>query len=369
MKQFKRSLILVALTIATSSYAITWDCGLDPTNNMAYTPDVKATLENISGESVLRIHGSGSIANFNTYSSLGTGSMTELHTYAPWDEYVHSINRVIVESGVDYIGQNTFKYMDDLRTVEISKSVKAIGKGAFNKYFSGSIYFSCTKPEDIPDVSEVDNNPVPPAYYQDARVYVPKGMHDAFAEIPWFLDFDRHGNLLESIEAGAVVSVSEESADKNTVLISIEIVENVQRFEILVKDAKGNEVRHYYAYYSNSESKWVIEPIGSEAAAHRIPAIHRDGISATDAMLQLDITELQASAYTFTITGYDDSNEIIFEREGQFNLSGEESTAIDTHESTADDAQYTRCYNVLGQQVDEYYRGIIITETGRKLLK
>jgi len=370
MKQIKFSLILVALIIATSSYAaITWDCGLDPSNNLAFTSEVKGTLENIAGEQVLRIHGSGKIADFNTYSSI-EGSMTVQHTYSPWYEYERAINRVIVESGVEYIGQNTFKFMDDLRTVQISKTVKAIGKGAFNKNYSGSIYFSCTKSTEIPDVSEVDNNPIPAAYYQKAKVYVPKGMHDAFAAIPWFLEFDRCGNLLESVEAGAVVSVSQENADKNTVFIYIEIVDNVQRFEILVKDANGNKVRHYYAYYSKTESKWVIEPVTAASAPHRLPSLMYDGISATDAMLQLDLTGLTGNAaYTFTIKGYDNSNQVIFENNGQFKMPEEVGAGINDqiNDRIVNEKMVNR-FNLLGQPVDENYRGIIITNTGEKIL-
>ena len=367
MKKLKLSLSLVALTLAASSYAaITWDCGPDPNNNMAFTSDVKGTLENIAGEQVLRIYGSGKIADFNTYSSI-EGTMTVQHTYSPWYEYERAIDRVIVESGVEYIGQNTFKFMDALKSVQISSTVNKIGKGAFNKNYSGAIYFSCTNPAELPDASETDNNSVPAAYYQNAKVYVPIGMHDAYAALSWFEEFDDYGNLVESLEAGAVVSVSLENADKNTVQFFVEVLDNVARYEIVIKDADGNVVRHYYAYYSVSESKWVLEPIALAPAPRRLPSLRRDEVTRTTEVLQIDITGLNGNAeYSFTISGYDETDQVVCEKSGAFQMPAYTGTAI--NDQMVNDPMVNR-FNLLGQPVDETYRGIIITNTGKKILQ
>lgn len=64
----------------------------------------------------------------------GSGRMYEFNTWftCPWNEYKKLIKKVVVEEGVEYIGNSAFKNCNKLAEISLSDSVKEIGMEVFS---------------------------------------------------------------------------------------------------------------------------------------------------------------------------------------------------------------------------------------------
>ncbi len=64
----------------------------------------------------------------------GTGDTYNYHSakVAPWFEYRELIKTIVVEAGIEKIGEQLFRKCSNVETVELPNSIKIIGKSAFN---------------------------------------------------------------------------------------------------------------------------------------------------------------------------------------------------------------------------------------------
>ena len=363
MKTLKLSLCFLATFVfAVSMNAETWNCGeIDPDDpTSGFSVSVKASLETISGDSVLRIFGSGRMADFS-YSLLET---QEESTDIPWHNIAEGFKHVYVENGVEYVGKNAFRTMTGLQNIYISKTVRELGENFINDHFDGNIYCSATSADAIPDASGVHTSMAyMPEYFNLAHIYVAPDMVPIFVDMAWWRNFG--DNISESLEAASVVTVPQDSLTDTKVTIFMEEIKEAVRYEVLVKSLDETDIHHFYTYDDPLTDKWVIEPIAASPMPRRLPALHRDTVSRTTETLQIDITNLQpATNYNYSITAYNISDEAVGQQSGVFKTPVKQETGIDEF---VNEKMVIR-FNLLGQPVDENYRGIIITNTGEKIL-
>ena len=87
-------------------------------------------------DGTLTIRGAGSMEDYwyktdISYDSGGTRYETSDFTY-PWNQYGKEIKTVVVEEGVERIGQSAFSQIETLSTAYLPLSLKKVGDGAFN---------------------------------------------------------------------------------------------------------------------------------------------------------------------------------------------------------------------------------------------
>lgn len=76
-----------------------------------------------------------------TLTISGTGSMPDYsYNLAPWDSQRNNVKKIIIEYGIDHIGQEAFEFCRNVKSVSIPASVKSIGDAAF---------FTCAKLESV----------------------------------------------------------------------------------------------------------------------------------------------------------------------------------------------------------------------------
>ena len=82
----------------------------------------------------------------------GKGKMTDYkYDSKPWKAYIVSIKKVVIEDGIESIGNDAFSYCVNLKDVSIPDSVTSIGKMAFENCESlGSI----TIPDSVTTIGE-----------------------------------------------------------------------------------------------------------------------------------------------------------------------------------------------------------------------
>lgn len=62
----------------------------------------------------------------------GYGEMPDFsYDVAPWDSVRNDVTAVVIEKGITHIGQESFEYCSNLKTVYISEGVESIGESAF----------------------------------------------------------------------------------------------------------------------------------------------------------------------------------------------------------------------------------------------
>jgi len=125
MKTGKRKSILVAMALMANISAFT----------QIETPAVSAVFSatgscgeminwSLGSDGILTIEGEGMMYDWgNNYYNPSSK--------APWDMYMHLITKVVIEDGVETIGNNAFRGAVSLTEVEIPKTVYGIGVGAF----------------------------------------------------------------------------------------------------------------------------------------------------------------------------------------------------------------------------------------------
>ena len=98
-------------------------CGADPVTegkNMVWLLD---------SNGVITIKGSGNMADFVGISTYGGGYQS---TSAPWSIYSNSVKKVVIEEGVEGIGNMAFYMFYSVKEISISSSLKRIGYSAFS---------------------------------------------------------------------------------------------------------------------------------------------------------------------------------------------------------------------------------------------
>lgn len=333
MKKMKLTLcLLAAIAVASSVHAETWNCGeIDPTEPTgAYSASVKASLETISGDSVLRIYGNGAMAPFHQGIGYTEAQEPYVVTDAPWDHIAAGIKHVYVENGVQIIGDYAFYTMTQLQNIYISKSVTKLGEGFINNDFNGNIYCSATNPDKLPNAEAVlvPGSTVMPNYFLNANVYVAPGMVPSFVVMTWWMNFDV--SISESVAAASVVTVPQDSLTDSKVQILVEVVNGADKYEVLVKSDDETDIHHFYTYYDPVTDKWVIEPIaGAPIAARRLPALRRDTVSRTTEVLQIDITNLQpATNYMYEVSALS-ADVVVSMQTGSFKTPAKQPTGFD----------------------------------------
>ena len=102
-----------------------WSCGNDAT---------AALMSN----GTLYIYGSGDMYNYTEASSTGTPL---------WSEYADSISSIVIESGIETIGECAFAKLNNLQSVSLGDTVKKINKRAFFESSLTEIAFPCSLTE------------------------------------------------------------------------------------------------------------------------------------------------------------------------------------------------------------------------------
>ena len=90
--------------------------------------DVNYTFNMITGD--LRIYGNGEMDNYDTLSMIGGLN------WSPWFLNRKHIKTVVVEDGVTSIGDCAFESCNNLISIDMPKSIKSIGYGAFANCYS-----------------------------------------------------------------------------------------------------------------------------------------------------------------------------------------------------------------------------------------
>ena len=323
--------LLAAIAVATGINAETWNCGeIDPTTPSGeFSSTVKASLETISGDSVLRIYGNGSMAAFHQAIGYTEAQEPYVVTDAPWDNIAAGFKHVYVENGVQDIGDYAFYSMTQLQNIYISKSVTKIGEGFINDDFDGNIYCSATSADAIPDASGVHTSMAYlPQYFNLAHIYVAPNMAPIFATMTWWKDFG--DNISESPLAAAVVTVPQDSLTDSKATILVELVKDADKYEVLVKNVDETDIHHFYTYYDPLTDKWVVEPIAAAPLpARRLPVLRRDTVSRTTEVLQIDITNLQAACnYSYEVTALDIHGAVVGQQGGVFRTPAKQPTGV-----------------------------------------
>ena len=100
----------------------------------------------ITCDGTLKISGSGYMYDYNF-----KGSPYSSTTFTPWKGYEGIIKKIVVENGVNHIGDYAFYRCYNVQSVQIAESVSYIGTNAFGRCSSLS---EITIPESISSVSE-----------------------------------------------------------------------------------------------------------------------------------------------------------------------------------------------------------------------
>ena len=378
MKTLKLAFCLLATLGATTCFADSWpwNCGFAVGGE--FSNSVMATIETTAnGDSLLRIYKgtTGPVAGPRMADFQWVGGETETSipvlTDAPWDTIAPTIKHVVVEHGVTRIGAYAFYSMTALETLTLSNTVASIGGNFLSDNFHGDIYCSATN---VPDASANVSDTGGPAYLSTARVFIPLGTTDAYILAAWWQDFGAD-RLIESPQAASVVIVPKDSITDSRAVIIVEMVPTAEKYRVLVESDDATDIRNFDTYYDSVEDKWVIDPIAVNGAGpgniiRRMPAIRRDTVTRTTETLQIDITNLKpSSTYSYEVSALDASDRVVSQQSGSFKTPAKMPMGVDDFTKSEDKTQGTRSYNLLGQPVDESYRGIIITDTGQKLLR
>ena len=93
----------------------------------------------IPGDTNARVHTFDNVSNIKTLIITGTGEMNDYIPQPsnywdckPWEQSSKSIEKVVIEEGVTGIGNYSFYYFTNLKTVEIASTVTSIGSYSFD---------------------------------------------------------------------------------------------------------------------------------------------------------------------------------------------------------------------------------------------
>jgi hypothetical protein len=184
----------------------------------------------------------------------------------------------------------------------------------------------------------------------------------------WWNNFS---NIEVSLEAAAVIVVPQDKITDSKAVILVEWLYDAERYKVKVESEDGTDIRHFFTSYDEVNDKWIITPIDPNPLARRLPAIRRDTVTRTTETLQIDITNLKAaSSYSYEVTALNSADEPIAQQSGAFKTQAkQEPMGLEDVTNTGNKRKGNKCYNVLGQPIDNSYHGFIITEQGEKILR
>lgn len=127
-KNFFRSLFVIFLmctlfkfNVQADEKLISGECGDNATWEVADTDGDEVV-------DTLYIHGTGMTEDYEAYSS---GKAEIWMSTAPWFVYADSIEAVIIDEGITYVGNYSIYRMTSVKTISIPDSIKELGEGAF----------------------------------------------------------------------------------------------------------------------------------------------------------------------------------------------------------------------------------------------
>ncbi len=374
MKKLQLSLILVAfLTTANLNANTPWTVGYDVTSG---NPAVWAVLDIVNSNIVLRIYGSGAMDDMVIVKDPSSSLAIKYVAQTPWINEAPNIIKVIVESGVTYLGKGAFFNCDNLRELRLPQTLLEIGDSCISlDNFKGTIYCNAPIPPKVPAVSS-SSLPI----FTNAFVKVPNELVSAYTSTGeiinmgstyanWWANFHANGNLFGSTEAAAVLSTPQDSIKSDQFTINLELIgtdeTTRQSYYYEVTATNGVDNHHFFVIFKND--KWQVSATKTGTQGRRIPIVMKDTVSRSTESLQIDITNLTPSSnYNYSVTGYNSMNEVVFQSEGTLLTSPAKTSNIGNRIYETTDPKR---YNVMGLPVDENYQGVIITENGEKILQ
>lgn len=155
-----------------------------------------------------------------TLTISGTGSMPDYsYNLSPWDSQRNDVKKIVIEYGIDHIGQESFEFCKNVKSVSIPESVKSIGDAAF---------FTCSKLE---------------------SVTLPRGLTEIGQET-----FDHCAKLESIVLPDGVTVIGSAAFNCCSSLTSITIPQSVTE----IKDSAFNACRNLKSvYYSGSSEDWA----------------------------------------------------------------------------------------------------------------
>lgn len=377
--------LLAALTISSKVNAETWACGpRDAADRTVFHNSVLATIEvdPFTQDSILRIYQnkeivipgeSIAIASFDVLAFDVTGSIAQ--TDAPWESCAKNIDHVIVENGIERIGKYAFYTMTNLRSLTLPNTIDAIEEWILSDDFGQTnspltdIYYINISREWPPFTQNEEYN-----FQTRSNVILRVPNNDALARYNsadygvWWNNFS---NIEVSLEAAAVIVVPQDKITDSKAVILVEWLYDAERYKVKVESEDGTDIRHFFTSYDEVNDKWIITPIDPNPLARRLPAIRRDTVTRTTETLQIDITNLKAaSSYSYEVTALNSADEPIAQQSGAFKTQAkQEPMGLEDVIKPEDKHKGNKCYNVLGQPIDNSYHGFIITEQGEKILR
>lgn len=382
MKKLQLSLMALFVTAVTMNAQLVWNCGQPATTGGTdYTSSVQAKrgYDSNTGKFFLHIYGSGYMADFEASGS---------KTTAPWDTcatcgFASGIDSVIIENGVYSIGKYAFKSFFNMTSLVLPNSMLEIHENALYPYWGtpsttttgigGHMYCSAlTAP-----TCTISTATSPPTYPQHVLLHLPnaEAVTAYSGQSPIWSDFAQNGHIIADNAAASVVVLPKDSIFATRVVIKFELVganeadklKHTYKLTIANKD-DATDKREINVKYDAVDSKWVIAN-GMPLPAHRMPVLKKDTVVRSTESLQIDITNLKPnSSYNYSVTGFNGGGDVVLERTGDFLTPQKTSTDMVVIEVSEREGVRTRYYNLLGQPVDESYRGIIVTDKGEKLL-
>ncbi len=391
MKKLHLFLVALLLLVTTSGYATTgWPrpCGIYDATTGQFASSVMADLETSSGDSVLRIYAGSPVAaprmgDFKSHLDV-TSPIPVYKTNSPWDDVAHTIHHVVIENGVLSVGNNAFYTMVNLESLTLPKSVASMGDTLFANNFGrvSDVYIYCSRTTPPTGVDYDGLVLVQPAFCLNEyiNIYVPtEAAVTAYKASSYWKNVAGEPSgaigiykIYASPQATSVVSVPQDSIYPDRATIRIELIGDDEaarqkhKYQITLQEG-GTIVRNFYVIYK--DGKWKISNDGINAPQHRMPILHRDTVVRTTETMQIDITELKPnSSYNYSVKGRNEGGDIVMEKDGVFLTPAKSGTDVVLIEANAREAGTVRYYNLLGQPVDETYRGIIVTDKGEKIL-
>lgn len=325
MKTTKLTLCLLALLVTTSVSALqSWPCGGGTNPN-----DVIAVAEFINGDSILRITGSGPMADYLEEATPVAGP-----DYAPWHNDAGTFNIVIVESGITHVGDYAFHSLSsaNFRKLILPGSLATIGQKFIPNDFAGEIYCSALNPPTV----VYNYGEAPFEYFNLATVYVPKGSLEAYqnqtSEVyaQWWNKFENH--LQESLDV-LVVTTPQDSITDTKVTLHVEYLADATRYDLKLTNLSTMDVTNYEVTYDDKGDPKINQVFAPSngAPARRKPILLRDTVRRSTESLQIDITNLAPETpYAYSVEAVNVSSTVIMSKEGTFKTAPlDMDTAID----------------------------------------
>jgi len=313
------------LTTANLNANTPWTVGYDVTSG---NPAVWAVLDIVNSNIVLRIYGSGAMDDMVIVKDPSSSVAIKYVAQTPWKDEAPNIIKVIVESGVTYLGKGAFFNCDNLRELRLPQTLLEIGDSCISlDNFKGTIYCNAPIPPKVPAVSS-SSLPI----FTNAFIKVPNELVSAYTSTGeifnmgstyanWWANFHATtpSHIIGTNEAAAVLSTPQDSIKSDRFTIHLELIgtdeTTRQSYYYEVTATNGVDNHHFFVIYKNS--KWQVSATKTGTQGRRIPIVMKDTVSRSTESLQIDITNLTPSSnYNYSVTGYNSMNEVVFQSEG-----------------------------------------------------